>query len=208
MSGTFPASPAPNSLQIRSVTSTLVSHAQSMARQARSRGAQRWAFRLGYAPMTRAQWAPLFAFLVKQRGQYETFQFVLPVPLKTPLGAATGTPVVNNQSGSPEELQTGSRNVATSGWTAGITGIVKAADFLLFAGHSKVYMATADANSDGSGLATIAIEPALLAGPAHGAAITISSPAFTVALTQESLDTALQLGPHHRLELDLVEVYP
>ena len=207
MSGTFPATPAPRQIGIRSDTVTLVSQAQSMKRQARSRATQRWAFRLAYAPLTRAQWAPIFAFLMKQRGQYETFQFVLPRPLHTPQGVATGSPVVNNQSGSPEELQTGSRNVATSGWTAGITGIVKAGDFLTFAGHAKAYMATADANSDGGGLATIGIEPALFEGPAHGAAITISSVQFTVALSRDSLEAAMDIGPHLGLELELVEVF-
>lgn len=207
MSGTFPASPAPREVELFQAAPALVSQAHSMKTQRRSRGGQRWGLRLTYAPLTRAQWAPIFAFGVKQRGRYETFQYVLPTPLKTPLGVATGTPTVNNQSGSPEELQTGSRNVATAGWTAGVTGIVKAGDFLLYAGHSKVYMAVADANSDGSGLATIQQEPALYEGPAHGAAITIASPAFTVAFTEDSLRAVQRLRPVYDMTIELIEVY-
>lgn len=207
MSGTYPSDPQPREVEIRSVTTTLVSMGQSMKRQARTRNAQRWSLKFTYPPLSRDEWAPIFAFLMKQRGRYETFQVVLPPPLYTPQGIATGSPVVNNQAGSPEQLQTGLRSVVTKGWTVGQTGIVKAADFLLYAGHTKIYMATADANSDGSGNATITQEPALIEGPAHNAVITINSPAFTVALANDSLESALSINPQFGFSVEMLEAY-
>lgn len=208
MSGTFPSSPAPRELDIDSITRTLVSTSQSLKRQARSKGAHRWLLRLHFPPMTRDQWAPIYAFALKQEGQFETFQYVLPRPLYTPRGAATGSPVVNNQGGSPEELQTGSKNVVTSGWTGGVTNILRQMDFLTFAGHSKVYAAVDDVNSDGGGGATIPIRPGLYEGPAHGAAIRVNNVQFTVAFTTDTLRFMQRLRPTYSVqEIQLVEVY-
>jgi len=190
----------------RSITPTLVSVAHSLKTQKRSRGSQRWAFDLEFAPMTRAEWQPIFAFLVKQRGRYGTFQWTLPTPLLTPLGSLGGSPVVNNNAGSPTASQAGTRALWTSGWTAALSAALKAGDFLLPAGGSgKVYMATEDVGTDSNGFASIQIEPALMDDIAHGAALTVSSVPFTVSITKDSLESALALGPQYGINLELIE---
>ncbi|MDY7002151.1 MAG: hypothetical protein SVS15_10280, partial [Thermodesulfobacteriota bacterium] len=137
MSGTFPTSPALAGLKITSNTPTFVSTAHSLKRQVRSRGGHRWLIEGEYPPMTRDEFAPVYAFAVAQRGQYETFTFVLP-GLKTPQGSIPGTPVVDGAD------QTG-RSIDTKGWTASQSGILKAGDYIKFNGHAKVYMVTQDA---------------------------------------------------------------
>jgi len=175
MSGALPTSPAPERVRIKSYTPTFVSTAHSLKRDARSRGAQRWHLIAEYPEhMTCAELAPIFAFLVKQRGQYETFTFTPPV-FEDARGIATGTPLVDGAS------QTG-RSIATKGWTASQTGILAAGDFVKFAGDDKVYMQVDDVNSDGSGDATLTIEPALITSPADEAAITVDDVSFTVSL--------------------------
>lgn len=195
MSGTYPTSPAPRDVTLRSVQPTLVSTAHSLQQQVRSRGGQRWAVRLDYAALTRAQWAPLFGFAMAQRGQYESFQLVLPV-FAVPQGTWAGTPAVAGagQSG---------RSVALDGFTAGAT--VKAGDLCQFAGHAKVYMATADATADGAGALTLAIEPALMATPADDAAVTSSDVAFTVAFATDLREAAMVPGKLLALSVELVE---
>ena len=42
------------------------------------------------------------------------------------------------------------------------TAVLKAGDLIKFNGHSKVYMVQSDIDSDGSGAATVSIEPSLL----------------------------------------------
>ena len=174
MSGTFPTSPAFNSLNVKSVQHTYVSRALSGRRQVRQLGGQFWKMTATFPPMTRAEFAPIYAFVVKQRGRYESFTIV-PAVVSTGQGSPTGTPLVNGAS------QTG-RSLVTDGWNASIA-IFKAGDFLKIAGNDKVYMCTTDVSSDGSGNATISIEPALVASPADDGAITHSSVSFTVALT-------------------------
>jgi len=175
VSGTFPSSPAFNSLNVKSIQPSFVSRTISGRRQARQIAGQFFAMTATFPPMTRAEFAPIDAFIMKQRGQYETFQLVLPV-LSTGLGSPAGTPLVAGAS------QTG-RSIITDGWTNDIQ-IFKAGDYLKFANHDKVYKVTADVSSHASlGTATIAIEPALITSPVNDSAITHSSVPFTVSLT-------------------------
>ena len=147
--------------------------------------------------MTRAQFAPIDAFVMKQRGQYESFQVVPPV-LNAGLGSPAGTPLVNGAD------QTG-RSVVTDGWNNGIV-IFKAGDFLKFANHDKVYKVVSDSSSDGAGAATIAIEPPLVTSPATDSAITYTSVPFTVALTSGIQEFATGTTGLFSFELDMEEV--
>ena len=175
MSGTFPSSPAFNSLNISSVQPTFVSRSISGRRQSRQIGGQYFRMKATFPPMSRAQFAPIYAFVMKQRGRYESFTLIPPV-LNAGLGSPAGTPLVNGAS------QTG-RTIVTDGWTTANTVVIfKAGDFLKFANHDKVYTVTEDAVSDGSGDETINIEPALVTSPATDSAITYTSVPFTVAL--------------------------
>lgn len=197
MSGTFPTAPVPSGVKIRSVSPTSVSVSHSMRRNVRSRGAQRWAISLSWATLTRAQLMPLLAFCMAQRGQFGSFQTVL-AGHRNPQGIATGTPAVNGSG------QSG-RSVNTKGWSTNVTGIMKAGDFIKFANQTKVYMVTADANSDGTGLATLTIEPALMVSPADSDGITVRDVPFTVAMTGDAQETQAAPGGNYSWSLDLIE---
>ena len=94
MSGTFPTSPAASSVTIKSIEPTLVSVTQNLKRQVRRRGGQRWQLDVEFPPMTRSEFAPIYAFAVKQQGQFETFTYTPPV-ISTTQGDASESPVVN-----------------------------------------------------------------------------------------------------------------
>jgi hypothetical protein len=198
MSGTFPTSPVPADIKVSSFSPTLVSQTQSLKRQVRRRGGQRWAFEVTFPPMTRSEFAPVYAFCIAQRGQYETFTFVPPV-VSIPQGTATGTPLVNGAQSA------GDNTIVTDGWSNSITAL-KAGDFLKFSGHNKVYMVTADATSDGSGNATLTIEPPLLASVADDEALTVSDVPFTVALTTDTQEYAAGPPNIYEFSLQLIEV--
>ena len=197
MSGTFPTSPAFQSLAVSSNQSTFVSRSISGRRQSRQIGGQYWRLRASFPPMTRAQFAPIYAFVIAQRGRYESFS-VIPAVISTGQGSPAGTPLVDGAS------QTG-RSLVTDGWSNSIV-LFKAGDYLKIAGNDKVYMVTADVSSDGSGDATIAIEPALVASPADDAAITHSSVPFTVALRAGVQEFATGTTGLFQYEIDMEEV--
>lgn len=193
----FPTTVAPSSLTLRSLQPTLLSTAHSLKRQVRSRGAQRWGFALRYNALTRAQISELIAFALAQRGQYSSFTFV-PAVLGTPQTTVSGTPLCAGATAS-------GRSVTTDGWANSVTAM-KAGEFVKFAGHNKVYMLTADVTSNGSGQATLSIEPALYAGVADNEALTVTAVPFTCAFAGDSHDVGLSPGPVLDWSCDLVEV--
>ncbi|WP_130470649.1 hypothetical protein [Candidatus Magnetaquicoccus inordinatus] len=178
--GAFPTSPAPADLKIQSVQPTRVSQSQAMNLSVRETGAQRWALSATWAPMTRAQFAPISAFVAAQKGRAGVFTWTLPV-FQTPLGVATGTPVVAGDD------QTGT-SIVTSGWTHSVTGILKAGDYLHVAGQSKVYQVADDCDSDETGNATISIIPGLMVSPADASAITVNNVPFTLSLGSDTFE--------------------
>ena len=197
MSGTFPSSPVPLSLTVRSLQPTQTSQSQSLKRQVRSRGSQRWAFKLSFGQCNRSEIAPLIAFAVAQRGQFGSFTFSPPVVGSRSAGA--GSPVVRVSTAS-------GRLVPVHGVGAGVL-IAKAGDYVKFANGSKVYMLTADAVANSSGQASLSIEPALYAGVSAGEAVILDNVPFTVAFAADQHETpieALVFG----WDCELVEVLP
>jgi hypothetical protein len=195
----FPSSPAPTApVLVSSITPTLRSYSQSMKRQVRSRGGQRWGVRLVWPPMLIATFAPMKAFLATLRGGFNTCTYVLPSPQDVPLGTWAGSPAVDGAS------QTG-RAIALKGFTAGAT--VKAGDFLKFS-DSKIYMATADGTASGAGkIASQAIEPALIVSPADGETITATSVPFQMEMVGDVFQWQANLPNHFIFAVDLVEAY-
>jgi len=121
------------------------------------------------------------------------------IPTHT-VGVATGTPLVKGASQVSTYASvkdTNTQTLATDGWTASQTGILKAGDIFTIAGVYAVnpvtkatlpflrqFVVTADADSDGSTNATFTISPAIItsgafqncsAAPADNAAITVGT---------------------------------
>lgn len=177
MSGNYPTTPAPASISRTSLTPTMISVAHSLKRQVRTRGSQQWSFTLAYPALRRASVAPLEAFLSAQRGQYSTFTFT-PHVYGSTSGSATGTVTANGTHAA------GVSSIAISG----LTGTLKAGDFIKFAGHNKVYFLTADATT------TLTIEPPLLAALSTGASVTYTDVPFTCALAADTFTAQLNPG--------------
>ena len=176
-------------MKLSSVYPTLVSTAQSLKQQVRSRGGQRWKLELAYVNLTRAQIAPIRAAVLAMRGQFNTCTFAMPSGiLDAAQGTWPGVPKVNGAA------QVG-RSILTKGFTATQTGVAKADDFLQFAGDLKVYSVIADANSDGGGLATLSIEPALMQSPADSSNLVFGpSVLFTFAADGDLCEFPMRPG--------------
>lgn len=223
MSGSFPTSPAPSSVDISSEYQTLVTTAQSGKRHARKLGSHRWKMRVSFPTMTQAQFREIIAFCMEQEGEYGTFTFTSPES-NTPRGVATGAPVVNG------DTSAGSNILYVNGIDISITDAVKAGDYFKVSGHNKVYMVTSDANSgstsyllkedggkilkeDGGGIllestgqATFSFYPALLYDVADNETVTLTNVPFTMALSNDVQRFAVRPPLLYSYEIDLIEV--
>ena len=107
------------------------------SQQVQASQGQMWSLSVTLPPMVRADAEAWFAFMLKLNGRYGTFTFCPPA-MKTPRGIATGTPLVDGAS------QTGN-SLATKGWTATQTGILKAGDLLQLGTGATCLLYTSDA---------------------------------------------------------------
>jgi hypothetical protein len=156
MAGTLPTSPAFQTLTINNNQPNLVTITSSGRRQVKSQAAQFWSFNASYPPMKRSDWAPIAAFITKQKGATENFTVILPEYSDTQ-GALT-TQTVNVTTTEP----VGETSIALNSGSINVTDALKAGDFVKFSNHNKVYMVTDDVDFS-SGSATMNIEPGLLA---------------------------------------------
>jgi hypothetical protein len=199
MSGQFPTSPVARNAVIRSQQTTIVSITTSGRKQARQIDGQRFAITLQFPNMTRAEFAPIQAFVMKQRSQLESFT-VVPPTVKNALGVAS-TVISTNAS-----VSAGATTCTVDGMTTSTNGILKAGDYFRFTGQEKVYMAVEDLDADGSGEGTLTFEPPLRSNVSNDVALIYDNVDFTVSLTNDIQEFNIGTQEYFNYEIDLVEV--
>ena len=163
----LPTSIGLDSFQLRITDSVAVLRSPwSFATQVQEHNGQMWMLDASIPPCPRELAEPWVAFLETLKGPVGTFLIGDPWG-KSPRGVASGTPLVNGGSQTGESLN-------TKGWTAGVTGILKAGDYIQIG--QRLYKLKQDANSDGSGNATLEIRPRLRESPANNASIITEEP--------------------------------
>ena len=193
MSGVYPTTPEFSSVGFSSEQKTITSTTDSGKMFAVQVDGQRFKFSASYPPMTRSEFAPVYAFIMKQRSQKETFQIALP-DLKNAKGDVSGTITVSGIHSAGD----------TTIDITGITGTIKAGDFVKF-GHGKVYMVVADATGDVSNNATITIEPPLRTALSNAESVTYDGVEFTVRLTNDVQQFNTGDIDTYRFEVDFIE---
>jgi hypothetical protein len=199
MSGQFPTSPVARNAVIRSQQTTIVSITTSGRKQARQIDGQRFAITLQFPNMTRAEFAPIQAFVMKQRSQLENFT-VVPPTVKNALGVAS-TVISTNAS-----VSAGATTCTVDNMTTSTNGILKAGDYFRFTGQEKVYMAVEDLDADGSGEGTLTFEPPLRSAVTDDTILVYDNVDFTVSLTNDIQEFNIGTQEYFNYEIDLVEV--
>ena len=199
MSGTFPSNPPTKSVSITSQQNTIVSTTSSGRRQARQIDGQRFKMTLTFPVMTRSEFAPILAFIMKQRSQLESFQYT-PATMASTNGVASGVISVNGA------VSAGATSCSIDGMANSTTGVFKAGDFFRFTGQSKVYMIVADVSSNGSGQGTLTFEPPLRSNVSDNTVLIYSNVDFTVGLTNDIQEFNIGTSLYYQYEVDLVEV--
>jgi len=193
MSGTYPTTPEFRSMNFASEQKTLTSTTDSGKMFSVQVDGQRFKFSASYPPMSRTDFAPVLAFIMKQRSQKETFQIALP-DLKNAKGDVSGTVLVNGSHSA------GDTTISVDA----MTGTLKAGDLIKFA-HSKVYMIVSDVTADGSNEATLTIEPPLREALADDSSVTYDGVEFTVRLINDLQQFNVGVDNYYRYEVDFIE---
>tara|TARA_R110000868_G_scaffold55456_1_gene172447 strand:- start:283 stop:885 length:603 start_codon:yes stop_codon:yes gene_type:complete len=199
MSGQFPTSPVPSSVAIASEQATIVSTTVSGKRQARQIDGQKFKLTAKFPIMTRAEFAPIKAFIMKQRSQLNSFTFIPPTISDTQ-GVAS-TIISTNAS-----VSAGAITCTVDNMTVSTNGILKAGDYFRFTGQEKVYMAVADLNADVSGEGTLTFEPPLRSAVTDDTIIIYNDVDFTVGLTGDIQEYTIGTTNYFQYEIDLIEV--
>lgn len=200
MSGALPDTSF-DAINVKSEQRTLVSTTDSGKTFRRQIDGQRWSFTVSYPLMPRSTFAPIQAFIIKQRSQKENFTITFPSYLNAQ-GNENTTINVNGVHA------VGDTTIAIDGFNADGDGRLKAGDFIKFS-HSKVYMIMADVTSS-SNAATVTIEPPLRSALANDETVTYDSVPFTVYLNSDvqefQANTSNNEGkPLFKYEFDVTE---
>jgi hypothetical protein len=199
MSGAFPTTKNPTVFNFASNRPNSTTYTLSGKRSVKQFAAQYFSFSVQMPPMKQSDFQAFHAFLVKQKGSFDTFTFQYPL---NNLGADK-----NNASVVVNGVHAiGDSTIAMDGFTVSTNDVFKAGDLIKFNGHNKVYMVTGDANSSAGGAATISIEPPLQAALANNEDIDTNQPSFTVALVQDDLLYATDASGFFSLSFDVREV--
>ena len=198
MSGQFPTSPAPKDASIGSVQNTIVSVTTSGRVQTRQIDGQKFSITLDYPPMSRSNFAPIKAFIMKQRARLNTFTVIPPI-VSDAQGVATGTISVNGA------ISSGATTCAIDGMATSTNDILKAGDYFRFTGQDKVYMAVEDLDSDGSGEGTLTFEPPLRSDVANDVALIYDNVDFTVRLSNDIQEYSIVTNDLYKYQIDLIE---
>lgn len=83
MAGTFPTLPKFRSVETRVRHYNLMSESINGRLQVRSLGASRREFIVQFPPMTKAEFEPIYDFILLQEGMLETFSISIPNPTET-----------------------------------------------------------------------------------------------------------------------------
>ena len=188
-------------INIKNNQKTQVSITDSGKSFRRQVAGQQWSFTVSYPLMKRSDFAPVQAFIVKQRGGKESFTITFPSYLNAQ-GNETATVSVNGVHA------VGDTTIAMDGFGGDGAGRFLAGDFIKFRGHDKVYMVVADVTSS-SNAATVTIEPAITTALANNETVTYDSVPFTVFLTSDIQEfnstSAAGTNPLFKYEFDVLE---
>lgn len=198
MSGQFPTSPAPKDASIGSIQNTIVSVTTSGRVQTRQIDGQKFSITLDYPPMSRSNFAPIKAFIMKQRARLNTFTVIPPI-VSNAQGVATGTISVDGA------ITSGATTCTIDGMATSTNDILKAGDYFRFTGQDKVYMAVADLDSDGTGSGTLTFEPPLRSNVADNVVLIYDNVDFTVRLSNDIQEYSIVTNDLYKYQIDLIE---
>jgi len=195
----YPQHIAPSSFTIFSTALTTSTTTQSLKRLVSSRGGQRFGLKFNYAPMTKEEFLPLWAFLVKQSGQFGTFTVAMPnQECRGSLSTQANEVLQVNAN------TTGGNTITIKNFNTSQSNVVKVGDYVKFGSSSKLYIVTDDVNSDGSGLGTLSLYPNIIGTVSENTQVYFE-PVMNVGLTEDNLQADIPSDMTYNFNVEFIE---
>ena len=142
----------------------------------------KWSAVVSLPPMKREQAVEWQSFFMRLQGQFGTFLMGDP-----DASAVRGT--ISNTVAVNADQDVGAYDVTIDGADASESQLFKTGDYVQFnsGANSKLHMIIADVASDGSGVATLPIEPPLSAALLNNATVSYASPKCVMRMTNNEL---------------------
>jgi len=169
--------------------------------QAQAHQGALWRASLSLPPMKRPAAEPYIAALMSLNGRLGTFFLGDPLG-RTARGSLLGTPLVNGASQTGLEL-------ITDGWTVSSNGVLLPGDYIQLGSGAltRLYKVMKQVDADGSGNATIDIQPRLRESPADGEALIFSNTKGTFRLASNTNAWDEVLAEFYGIRFDAIEAY-
>ena len=199
LSGNFPIGEGFASANFKQVNTTKRTQTASGRTIRETNATTLWSVLVATPPLTQAQARPLQAYIARCRGGINEFDIILPEISYSVADSAYHTATLTCSSttaGATAVDFTSSANSAT---------VIKAGDVVRFSNHTKVYMATTDVNTDGSGNGTLNIEPALIENVSGSTTITHDEVPFRMILDLDTQEYVYTLEGHVAFEIEMRE---
>ena len=153
--GNWPSTQGFRSVDFETITATRVTETQSGRAIRLATASSKFGVRIQYPRVFPAEFRPIQAFASQAQGSLNSFDIVLPKISQTQGDYPTQTMFVTAAQ------SVGDTAIAVSTNAGNSITVLKAGDVVRFENHTKVYMLTADATTNGSGQATLNITPPL-----------------------------------------------
>lgn len=210
------AGPGFASVSLRSVRDTQVSRTISGRGITRSQGSQYWDLDIQYNPLTRAEFEPVYSFLLSRNGRKSPFFVALP-EYASPQNAAFAAFVASNTPTATAQAA-GASNIIIS--HASIAGDPSPGDLFTISdssntNHTKAYRVTRSENAtvfETAGLGAtqrrIHFVPPLSRAVASGASVIFKDPKIRCILKSDVQEYSLGVNNLFQFGLSLEEIQP
>ena len=181
----FPAKfVSPQSARITTKTTTQVSPTHSGLSRASSVGnTHRFSIELKTKPLSYPDVMELFAFVASLSGQHRHCLLANPLPS---VGVGLGNATLREQAAQGADF------IAVNASARSVLGALLPGDFVQFANHSKVYIVTTKANTNGLGQSSFSVYPRLRKAVPVGTVVTSGADVrFSMSLDTDDQDIML-----------------
>ena len=197
MSGTFPTSPAFNTVGFKVNTPVLKTTTLSGLTRRVAQGHSFYSWTAKFNNLSRGDMGTVMGFVAQQYGSLEKFQIVLPEISYSKVGNQTTSTVTTSAAAAA-----GTDNITVTGVTSG-KNLLRAGDFFKFANHSKVYMCTVSWTAGNP----LYFSGSLVKDVPLGTQIIYNAVPFTVTLDNEVQEMEVGIGGITQIQLDMREAW-